>query len=220
MRIQNVLVTTAALAGLAFVGSLMTPPQAVAQNPSPGSAPVNIVSPLPLPVSISGTPTINFANTAANPLLVRDVDNPARNFVRLNFNVAQPAGTGSGLICFESGYTVPAGKRLVIDDVSARTGGPSSTITGLFIDLTVNAANVGTPCTAAAFFVKQTIGVVPFTFQGFDSLGSRYAAAHESTQFYVETGETIGGSLANSAFVLGQAVTYIMHISGHLVSIP
>ena len=72
------LLTAAVFTVLGITGLFMNSRQAEAQNPFPGAAPVNIVSPLPLPVSISGTPTINLTNTAANPLIVRDVDNPAR----------------------------------------------------------------------------------------------------------------------------------------------
>src|SRR5262245_58718870 len=70
------------------VTSLMNSRQAVAQNPNPGSAPVNIVAPLPLPVTgsttvsgtvaISGTPNVKVTNPATDPVIVRDADNPAR----------------------------------------------------------------------------------------------------------------------------------------------
>jgi hypothetical protein len=46
--LRNKLIAIAAVGVLAVIGFLMNPRQAVAQNPDPGSAPVHIVSPLPL----------------------------------------------------------------------------------------------------------------------------------------------------------------------------
>lgn len=151
--------------------------------------------------------------------LVSDVDNPARNSVRLNLDVAQPQGIGSAIICFETGYTVPAGKRLVIDDVSARTSVGLSTVAGMFTELTTNLASLGGNCGAGSFSTKKHIAVVPFTSQFFDAFGTRYSAAHERTQFFVDTGELLGLEVWNSALVHNDLI-YKVNISGHLVSLP
>jgi hypothetical protein len=68
--------------------------------------------------------TIQIGNTAANPVLARNTDEPSRQPFERGFllqnipNVAGCVGVGS--------FTVPAGKRLVIEYVSANTILPTS----------------------------------------------------------------------------------------------
>jgi hypothetical protein len=158
--------------------------------------------------------------------LVSDVDNPARNFVRLRTDVAHPALTSSATICFETGYTVPVGKRLVIDDVSVQTStsANSSTISGMFTELTVSAPGAQNPCSFNGIFQKRSIGVIPFTSTVLGALVfggpfNRFSIAHERTQFYVESGETLAGNVVSTAGFSSE-VAYEAYISGHLVTIP
>ena len=69
-RLKQNLLIVAAIMVLGITGLLMSSQQAVAQNPKPGSAPVNIVSPLPLPV----TGSLEVGGTVN----VRDVDKTVR----------------------------------------------------------------------------------------------------------------------------------------------
>ena len=65
-------------------------------------------------VNIANSPTVTLNNSAANPLMVRDVDNPARQAFQnqISFNVPQ-----ASLTCLPIA-TVPGGKRLVIEYAS------------------------------------------------------------------------------------------------------
>jgi hypothetical protein len=88
-----------------------------AQNPYPGSAPVNLVAPLPLPVTgtvaVTGAPTsVTVNNTVSEPVPVTSVD----QVERVQFRAVPTGWTGDfpqvNLV------TVPAGKLLVIEHMS------------------------------------------------------------------------------------------------------
>src|ERR1035437_7452779 len=80
----------------------------------------------PVPVSITGTPTVNIGNlpdgtntvqvfaTTNTPVFVRDVDNPARQFYQRSLQSSQ-SSVSSWLVVFDA---VPAGKRLVVEFIS------------------------------------------------------------------------------------------------------
>jgi hypothetical protein len=126
-RLKNHLIAAALLSALAIIGTIMNSHQAAAQGPPNGLA-VNIVNPVPVPVAgslgITGTVAATQSgvwnvgltgNTAANPLLVRDVDGPNRQPFQRIFNVAGGVGTGCGTnFCVISLGTVPTGKFLVL----------------------------------------------------------------------------------------------------------
>ncbi len=114
--------------------------------PAPSTQNVNVVNTPtvsaqqtgPWSVGITGTPNINVANMptvgldpannsikvgndAANPVLVRDIDNPAPNAVRLIAGgsfIDQGSASGAfGTAQFQD-FTVPNGKRFIIENVS------------------------------------------------------------------------------------------------------
>lgn len=113
-RTKKTLLVVPALVVLGIVGLAMQQ----AQSATSGAAPVSIQSPLPLPVAgtvaatqsgtwnvgIAGTPSINVANPASSPALVRNVDNSSRTFVTLELVDGQS-------------YTVPDGKILILEQV-------------------------------------------------------------------------------------------------------
>ncbi|MBI4904417.1 MAG: hypothetical protein HY820_12320 [Acidobacteria bacterium] len=144
--------------------------------------------------------------------LVSDVDNPARNPVRLSIL----ASVNDRLECRTFGYTVPTGKRLVIDDVSAGSILGTSNKFGFMLELLANPASSGEPCT-----VRTRIATVPFRPPAFE-LGVRYhASAHERMQVVVDPGESIGVelySVETGASTI--AARYSIHLSGHLVGLP
>src|SRR5262249_6873073 len=71
--------------------------------------------------AVPPTQSVTVDNPAANPALTRDVDNPARQFFQTSTgtltNAFNPQGFGQTLT------TVPAGKVLVIEYLSAACGG-------------------------------------------------------------------------------------------------
>jgi hypothetical protein len=71
----------------------------------------------PVPSAQSGTWNVGVTNTAASPVAVRDVDNPAKQPFQAEVvgGFADGASTTGDIII----ATVPAGKRLVIEYVSA-----------------------------------------------------------------------------------------------------
>src|SRR5262245_5133796 len=77
-RFKNHVIMAFAFGSLAVAGLLNSASTAGAQNPNAGSAPVHIVSPLPLPVtgSIGFAPdsSLKIGNPPSDPVLIRDVD--------------------------------------------------------------------------------------------------------------------------------------------------
>jgi hypothetical protein len=104
-KLKNSLI---AFGGLSlFIGaiSLVTPHPTPAQgSDSVGTKPISVVN----------TPIVRVGNPPGAPLPVRDVDNPARQPVHTNVLCI----ANSMLGCDETIYTVPAGKRLVIEYAS------------------------------------------------------------------------------------------------------
>jgi hypothetical protein len=89
--------------------------------PTAGDVKVVNTSSQPVPVAVTNTPTVKLASDPNYPTFVRDVDNPARQAFqdRLTFNLAD----GFSEVCMPIAV-VPAGKRLVIEYVSARVSLP------------------------------------------------------------------------------------------------
>lgn len=158
--------------------ALFTPYTAQGQKaeaqPSPIPAPINVkvINTESEPVPVSGTinvgnlgssplpvtGTVNVGNLGDSPLPVRDVDNPAWQPVR-----------------FSSSFTVPAGKRLVIEYVSAAYS----------TELGCGALEVGL---FSGLFLLQTFfpSVV-----GVDVTGNHLRGLSQETRVYVNAGSTV-----------------------------
>jgi hypothetical protein len=144
------------------------------------------------------------AAAQVRPALVRDADNPAFQPFRQNILVH---ATAAELFKYVDGPIVPAGKRLVIENVSiwALTGS-ADFVTGLW--LTVPGAD---PVT---FAIMDPVGderkeVAP---------GSAVAAYNRVVKLYYNPGETIQAA----AFFRGTTSNRIVNIymSGYYVNIP
>ncbi len=127
---KSYLLATIGLAVL--VGSLVLA-GAGSSNAAPGTQDVRVVNNVDFPVptraqgttniagnvGITGTPTFEVGNTAANPVWIRDADGVAR----------QPFHLESGLQAQQTelvvGFTLPIGKRFVVKHISAEVGVPS-----------------------------------------------------------------------------------------------
>jgi len=117
MTVSKKRVIGVAIIALYVVGaSLMGTREAVAEKPTP----VEVTNTVPVTqsgawnVGISGTPTVNVNNSAAAPMMVRDVDGPNRQPFQRIFNAASgPGACGLNFCTFPLG-AVPAGKFLVL----------------------------------------------------------------------------------------------------------
>jgi len=110
-KFKNGLIGLALFLSLAFVGVLLSSRQGGAQNPHASSS-VEIISPLPLPVTVNLSlqpgGTVNVGNTAASPVPVRDVDSTRQPFqTGSSFYTAFAGGANSTIV------QVPAHKRLL-----------------------------------------------------------------------------------------------------------
>jgi hypothetical protein len=164
---------------------------------------VNVVN-TPLPV----TGTVSVSNLGDAPLPVRDVDNPARQPIQANIIEVPPQIPNPVL------FTVPAGKRLVIEYVSAD----------------IQAAN--SQCvTAPRYSLRTTTGGVALNhFFHSELTGTLGAAANEATRAYGLSQQTRIYADPNTQVTLdiltdafpscGFMVNDGIHVSGYLVDVP
>ena len=156
-RIKNSLVAFGGLSLVIGLVMLFTPASTQGQDGTGGPPPrdVNVVN-TPLPV----TGTVNIGNLGDSPLAVRDVDNPARR----PFHSVLP-------------FTVPAGKRLVIEHYSARfLSDPGCRLSVDALRTSVNGASL------LHFFTPTLTGS---TTQRFSTVVS------QQTRLYADPGTTV-----------------------------
>jgi hypothetical protein len=206
-RLTRHVVPSAVLVTVAIIGVTMVSNTAVAQNPNPGSAPVNVVSPLPLPVSgivgIAPGSSLTIGNPASDPVLIRDVDNPVSQPFRHQFDHQLPDGASSITTAF---FQVPAGKRLVLDDASVLVdlpGGQNGSINLRVID-------------DGSETVARRALTLTFQRRGAGSSIDRYEAG-EPVRIHVFAGERIGLSFGRSSFE-GAAQLFV-NVSGYFVDV-
>jgi len=110
----------AALALFGVAASLISPERASAQRGGPPTTQVEIVAPVPVPISgnvtVTGTPSVVVANNATNPVRIRNVDNPVQQAVTFSTEVTVADGSFGEVNL--NAFAVPAGKRLVLEYVS------------------------------------------------------------------------------------------------------
>ena len=115
-RIKNALIAFGSLSLLIGAIALVTPrpTQGQAGDPVGPTKPVNVVNTSSEPVPVTGT--INVGNFGSSPLPVRDVDNGRQPFhVTDTILIAIGEDNDSKTV-----FTVPAGKRLIIETITAR----------------------------------------------------------------------------------------------------
>jgi hypothetical protein len=119
-RFKNQLIAAAVLSMLAIIGTIMNSHQAAAQGP-PGGLAVNIVNPLPVPVTGSITVAGTMAATQSGSWNVGitgpivNVDSPGRHPYQATFE-----NSSGGTLLFQS-PVVPPNHRLVLQQISAYT---------------------------------------------------------------------------------------------------
>lgn len=99
-KLRAYALSAVALGGLFLIGSLMHSRESQAKG------------------ATYATP-VTVTNTTANAVGVRDEDSPGRNAFQVTLPLSLSGVSGQGL-------TIPAGKRLVVDYVTAAGAGPSS----------------------------------------------------------------------------------------------
>ena len=182
---------------------LITPRRSEAQNPIAGSAPVNIVGPLPLPVTgsvnIGAGSSVTVANPQTSPVLVRDVDETAK----------EPVQAGSVPTQFDNGgtrislLTVPSNKRLVVEHFSANINAtPATGMAGVSL-------NKGVLSNVADYAACQNTGN--------NNLNHFFTCAQQ-TKFYAGPGETV--SFTVSTVELNGGGFAQAFISGYYVPVP
>ena len=202
---REMLVLAFAVAGF----SLLPPARAAAQSGRP-STPVTIVNPDPLPVSgtftLNGEGAVTITNSAANPVLIRDVDRTASVPFSQTFVISTTV-CGCTNCCFPESALVPAGQRLVIEHVSGFFGLSGAGNMGPVTLQQRDAAGV------------TTVATVPVTART-QWNGGDYPAYEFShpTKAYIEAGKSLRLSAFTSGswnFTPGQVT-----ITGQLVPVP
>ena len=226
-KFKDSLIAMAGLLSLVGVIALLTPHIAASQGSVTGVATAK-ASPTPADVNVVNTPSVNVSNTAANPvqvtgsvivsnsptvridttnpLPVRDVDNPARQpFV---FFVDSPLNhwfsTAPNIILE---FSVPSGKRLVIEQLSIEAdltpsasqkmrGVVRSSVGGLFHDYAFTGTDSGQDGNFEDFIASAQM--------------RSYADSGTTVQIFVTRNDTSGGSLDKAE----------INLSGYLINMP
>lgn len=157
-----------AIAGLAILVTATSLGSSKAQTKAP---PTNvIVTNSTVPVTLSGSPSVKVASSKSDPVLVRDVDVASRTLVQKFQIGSYTEGIGRQLTV----YTVPAGKRLVVQALAVRC----SLGTGQWVTrMTINTTNYFYP-----LFFKA---------QGPDHNDDYEYVAHLDAPVYIAGGSTL-----------------------------
>jgi hypothetical protein len=146
-------------------------------------------------VGISGTANVNVASSVSNPVFVRDVNNAEQPF---EIEIQPVRGAYSK-------FTVPSGKRLVIENVSGLLDvEPSGS--GAYLVLYTPGSSI------YSIYIPMT---AVFSFSA-GSLSETTLVANEQVKRYVEPGTVFVGAFSNATSFLNADIT----ISGYLVNVP
>ena len=195
------------LAGLAAIGTAMSPSPASAQGGKPVTQ-VSIVDSVPLPisgsVSIANSSPLPVTLSSSTPVPVQNVDEPGRNPYQ---ETVFALDCGGKQACNFEYAVVPDGKRLVITNVTGFVDVVGGTIPNSNIQ-----SNFGGNQYASVFFVMSR-GTL-------SSTGSTRMAVNQSMQAYFGPGEKphlfTGLFSTNDTFVQGGS----FQLSGYYVNLP
>jgi hypothetical protein len=151
-------------------------------------------------VAVTNTPTVNVASLPT--VLVQSRDEPARQpFQRFgSFQIEAPAFGGN------DSFTVPAGKRLVIEYVSFR----SNILTGANQIVSFSLGNQGGGSIGGFGFVPQTTIDSAVSTTGF--------IAHEPIRAYCDPGTSVTVTAIRNSTVGSDTVSYTL--TGYFVDLP
>lgn len=191
--------------------ALATPDVTHAQNAAaPKAQPSSLPMP-PLNVQVVNTPlpvtgTVSVSNLGSSPLPVRDLDNPAFQPFMSALNVLISPGPSGTFVKIPFGDKVPAGKRLVIEHVSALIAVDAGQKVGGALGVTTNGQAV-----------FHSFG---FTFEGngFNASNNDRFVTSQSLRLYADPETEIVASIdRNASSGVGQGNIII---SGYLVDLP
>lgn len=151
-----------------------------------------------------GTPDVNVANTAATPVLVREVDNAAMQPFQQELLLSTP----DGLLGAGDEFTLPDGKRLVIEFVSFDGTWPAGQhTTRLFIGV----------CNASGNSCPASFHLAP-AFETTEFGGNVFFAASSMTRLYADPGTEVSVDVRRNT--TGGTGLASVAISGYLVGVP
>jgi len=180
---------------------------------------VNVVntSANPVPVTLEGTSTISGSVTITNTpsvnvvngVTVRDADRPTNQPVHLAFSANTTSGSGFQFWQANGVYTVPAGKRLVVDDVDAEfIVTPTSNTGSVRANLEIFSGS----------FFSHALGSSALAVQC--SLTQTCFSISRATTIYVEPGSQLSISGSGNLAQAGGFHVVRGTINGHLVDVP
>jgi len=186
---------------LALIGAiaLLTPRTGQSQTETVGPPkPVLVLNSPTEPVPVTGS--INVGNLGANPLPVRDVDNGRQPFHETK-SLFLSGSTGQAITIF----TVPAGKRFIVETVSARTElAPLDAVNR--VELITELGN------------KPVFHGILVSKQGLDLNGQNVFVGTHSIRAYADPGTDVQLEFSHSN-VSDDAVA-TMTISGYFIDLP
>lgn len=216
-KFKRLLTLASAVTALATIGTFMDGNHYAAKA---AGAPVTIESPVPLPVTLSGTPAVALAPGAAvsitgNPAVSLSNTSKTPIFVDAETAARAPFVMGCFTTAFSSGATtcnlspaVPAGERFVIETVSAFLSLPSG--------VKQTDISLGTPL--GETLVRYDT-VIPVALQGTGG-DIDYFAANQQVRLYTDSILGLNPSVyvVTSSATSGGMVEFTL--VGYLVSIP
>jgi hypothetical protein len=159
--------------------------------------------------------------------LVSDVDNPARGFVQFSRFVGPPQGTSAHEWKQDLQYAVPAGRRLVIDNISAVSYAlfSNSVTTPFLLVIGLNAADctadpLGLPAVDRAVIGGRAALAVPLVYNGLDTSASPNSYSYGNSmrvQGYADAGQCLAGRFTTTSFMTFPTALSVT-VSGHLVT--
>ena len=149
-------------------------------------------------------PGVTVNNTDSNPVPVRDVENPARQPFQQELFLSTP----DGLLGATEQFTVPSGKRLVIEFVSFSMTWPGGQVTTRAFINVCNAS--GNSCPASSY--------LPASFQATEFGGSEFFVASSPTRLYADPGTVVSAAVRRNV-TAGEGLATVA-ISGYLVDVP
>jgi hypothetical protein len=157
---------------------------------------------------------------------LRAVDEPARNFVQFSRSVGPTVGTITKSWNQDLQYVVPAGKRLVIDNVSVVSFAlNSNVVTTPFLLVIGNNAAECAPNAIPNVYDQVINGdraalAVPLLFNGLDTSASPNSNSYGNSmhlQAYADAGQYLGGRFAGAPSLTFPSALKVT-VSGHLVT--